>query len=234
MKIRYLSDIHLEFWKEGEYPKLENLGEDVLILAGDIGSPYKKNFDSFFKEISGKWKKIFYITGNHEYYSKSVEEVNQKLEEYFSTLEVSVTFLNNSSEKYMGYNFVGTTLWSKIYLKEYLVNDFHQINSLTIQKYNQLYQESVRFLENEISGNEKNIIITHHGPSFDLSHPKYKQSPYNQCFYSDLSDLFSPKIKAWFYGHTHTPSQQQIKGVPFFCNPGENDEVNYQVNTIIK
>ena len=42
------------------------------------------------------------------------------------------------------------------------------------------------------------------------------------------------KIKAWFYGHTHTPSKQVIKGIPLLCNPigylGENKVLDFQAS----
>ena len=74
MKIRYFSDLHLEFIKPNIIERILRkipLGiDEICILAGDIGNPYQTNYDIFMKFISKHFKKIFYITGNHEYYNK--------------------------------------------------------------------------------------------------------------------------------------------------------------------
>jgi predicted phosphodiesterase len=56
----------------------------------------------------------------------------------------------------------------------------------------------------------------------------------NQWFASNQDLLFTQynsKIKAWFYGHTHTPSVKSLQGIPFYCNPigypGENKDLDF-------
>ena len=86
MKVRYLSDLHLEFIKENKINKfIQNIPsglDEICILAGDIGNPYSKNYDFFMKFISKNFKKTFVIAGNHEYYNKTktIEETNDFLE----------------------------------------------------------------------------------------------------------------------------------------------------------
>jgi predicted phosphohydrolase len=74
MKLRYLSDLHLEFIKPNKLKhfinKIPHGKDEICILAGDIGNPYKSNYDTFMKFMSENFKKTFIIAGNHEYYNK--------------------------------------------------------------------------------------------------------------------------------------------------------------------
>jgi hypothetical protein len=81
-------------------------------------------------------------------------------------------------------------------------------------------------------------------PSESLIDIKYKTKnmlPYNQWFYCDNDNLIETnkdKIKCWIYGHTHTPSNKIINGIPFVCNPigypHENYGLDFEKNIIIE
>ncbi len=249
MKIRYMSDLHLEFIEPNKINKfiqnivpttlakqahseLTDSVEEVCVLAGDIGNPYSENYEIFMNHISTCFKKIFVIAGNHEYYNnnKTIEETNEFLTEYFK--ETNISFLNNSYEYYNGYCFVGTTLWSRIKNPIYQINDTSVIRDLDYIKYNKLNEECIKFLEDTTKSNDNIIVITHHLPSESLIDDKYKNSymsNYNQWFYCPMDnfiELNKDKIKCWIYGHTHTPSNKLINNIPFVCNsygyPNEN------------
>ncbi len=244
IKIRYFSDLHLEFRQSYEIDNLIcNIPsglEEICVLAGDIGNPYHENYDIFMNFISENFKKSFVIAGNHEYYNKkTIEETNNFLSKYFEQFD-NITFLNNSYEYYnvddYKYCFIGTTLWSKITNPHVSINDTRYIQNLDYIKYNQLHSISKEFLEHAINNNNNCIIITHHGPSEYLIDIKYKTPnslPYNQWFYSNMDYLFDKeKIKCWFYGHTHTPSNNIINGIPFLCNPigYPNENINIDLS----
>jgi hypothetical protein len=64
--------------------------------------------------------------------------------------------------------------------------------------------------------------------------------PYNQWFYSNMDKFIENnknKIKCWIYGHTHTPLDSIMHGIPFLCNPigypDENQNLNFQKNITI-
>jgi predicted phosphohydrolase len=252
MRIRYFSDLHLEFIKPNNLPhfikKIPPGENEVCILAGDIGSPYLDSYDIFMNFMSKNFKKTFVITGNHEYYnktkSKNIEFTNAFLNKYFQKFD-NISFLHNSFEYYENYCFIGTTLWSKITDPFYEINDVYSIPNLDYSLYNQLNSLSVAFLKNNLanSSSTKNIIITHHIPSNTLIDKKYKTPkmiPYNQWFYCDLDNLIDQnkdKIKCWIYGHTHNPSNNLFHGIPFLCNPigypNENDNINFKTNIIL-
>jgi len=128
MKLRYFSDLHLEFIKPNKIEKfIKNISvnnNDICMLAGDIGNPYQSNYDIFMKFISKNFKKSFVITGNHEYYNKKIEDTNIFLKNYFKQFS-NISFLNNEIEYYC---FIGTTLWSNITNSKYKINDVYKFH----------------------------------------------------------------------------------------------------------
>lgn len=242
-KFRYFSDLHLEFIKPNKIDqfikKIPSGIDEICILAGDIGNPYESNYDFFMNFISKNFKKTFVIAGNHEYYNstKTIQETNEFMEDYFKKFN-NINFLNNNYEKYENYCFIGTTLWSKITNPKYEINDVSKIPYFDYIQYNILNISSIDFLENTLQNNNNCIIITHHMPSELLIDKKYKtpqMQPYNQWFYTNLDELIETKgnkIKCWFYGHTHTPSNVIINNIPFLCNPigypNENNNLDFQ------
>lgn len=244
MKIRYFSDLHLEFITEIDQfiKNIPHGPDEICICAGDIGNPYESNYNTFMKFISLNFKKSFVISGNHEYYNKekSMNETNDFLTTYFKQYN-NISFLDNSYEIYNNYCFIGSTLWSKITNPNYEINDVHKIPNFDYNIYNNLNTKCVDFLEQTLQNNVNCIVITHHVPSYSLIDAKYKGSTYNEWFCCDLDDLIkahSPKIKCWIYGHTHTPSSIKINNVPFLCNPigypHENSNVNFQATVLLE
>jgi predicted phosphohydrolase len=244
MKVRYFSDLHLEFIDldkiEQFISQIPSGVDEICVLAGDIGNPYQQNYDIFMNFISKNFKKTFVIAGNHEYYNETItiQETNDFMNDYFKQFN-NISFLNNSYEIYDNNCFIGTTLWSKITNPIYKINDMYKIPNFNYIEYNRLNVLSVDFVKDALQKNENCIIITHHVPSNDLIDIKYKtreMMPYNQWFYCDMDDLIETngnKIKCWIYGHTHTPSNVIINGIPFLCNPigypNENKIIDFQL-----
>lgn len=222
MRIQYISDIHLEFLSE---PKRLSSEADILCLAGDIGYPSSPIYRQFLKHVSEQFLKVFLITGNHEYYrSTSMEHTDAKIREIIASEGLAnISFLDNSFEDYKGVRFVGTTLWSKVDpTTEARINDFYEIPGMTLPLYNELHSIAYEFLDSEDVRESPLpvVVMTHHLPSYSLIDPKYaKYAKYNQFFASECSSLFSPNIKAWIYGHTHSENYKVIDNIQFACNP---------------
>jgi predicted phosphohydrolase len=234
MKLRYFSDLHLEFIKTKDMERfLRRIPpgpDEVCILAGDIGKPRQPNYEIFMNFINSSFKKSFVILGNHEFYGSPIVETHDLMKSYFEKFH-NITLLDNSCEVYEDHCFVGTTLWSHVSDPKFKINDVYSIPRFDYVQYNLLHRHCVDFLQ-EALNQENCIVITHHQPSRTLIHEKYltpAMLPYNQWFASDLDKLILSKkdnIKAWFYGHTHTPSETKMAEIPFLCNPigypGEN------------
>lgn len=237
MKIRYFSDLHLEFIKTNKLHsilrRIKSSSDEICVLAGDIGNPYTEIYDIFMKFINSNFKKSFVIAGNHEYYCNNITGTNNFLEKYFSTFD-NISFLNNKYETYKDMCFIGTTLWSQITNPEYKINDMFKINNFNYVEYNKLNALCVDFLKTSLKNNKNAIVISHHMPHSCLIDNKYKTTkmlPYNQWFYCNMEDIFNNNIKCWIYGHTHTPSYKLINNIPFVCNPigypNENKNVSF-------
>lgn len=223
MRIQYISDIHLEFLSALLKSKRLSPKADILCLAGDIGYPGKPIYRQFIKWASDNYKKVFLITGNHEYYrAASMDTVHDQIAHLVEDLK-NVTFLDNSYEDYEGVRFVGTTLWSKIPSEpSLLINDFHEIGEMTPELYNELHLGACEFLESTdvMDSPLPVVVMTHHLPAFELIDPKYAKYAAHNCFFaSDCKRFFKPPIRAWIYGHTHSCSDRYLDGVHFVCNP---------------
>lgn len=221
MKIQYLSDIHLEFYKD-PYSLVKKIvpndESDILILAGDItvwDAGWQNN--PAFQWFSDNFKHTIYIPGNHEYYNKypylSKNPINEKIRD-------NVYLLNNDFIEIDNVRFICSTLWSKIDP----INSFYVVNSLS--DYRRIYQEqenypigekltvpfvndvcelSKKFIFESISNELNNVVITHHLPSYACIHPRFKGDNINSGFANnDIDDkIFDSNIKYWIFGHSH-------------------------------
>lgn len=219
-KFQVFSDIHLEFYKE--FPKIVPL-TDYLFLAGDIGKISHPTFKPFFDYCSEKWKKTFYVLGNHEYYSsdKTHQKLNKLYKEFFSSYS-NIHLLDDSyydlEDENNSYRIYGSTLWSEINSTEGL-NDFNMIKmkneknwtvSIDLQYYNELYMSSATKLFDMIKTHnyddiapQELIIITHFPPIRKTnkqpnltSHPMYQNQidAIKKYFSNDFTEEY---LKKW-------------------------------------
>jgi predicted phosphodiesterase len=89
--------------------------------------------------------------------------------------------------------------------------------------------------EIERSNEHQLVVVTHHIPSASLVHPKYRMFD-SSDFACECDHLFKSPVRAWIYGHTHTPSVHVRGGVYCVTNPigypGEN--VRFDAGTTIE
>lgn len=225
----------------------------IFILAGDVGNPYKQNYWSFLKDLSEKYAYVIITTGNHEYYNmtkytkNTMPEINNFIKTNLNRIcnstdnDNNIIFLNRDSKIINGINYIGATLWTHIPINFEKILDngmsdykyiYHTNNTLlTAKKSNLIHSNDVEFIKQSIHKNIKNIVITHHLPIPELSHPKYNNYGILQYgFFSDLrknkNDIFEsqPKvdftnINLWICGHTHTPMHITDSQTHFIANP---------------
>jgi len=227
MKIKLLSDLHLEFDEANIHP-----GQgDVLVLAGDIvtaadmgNSKLGKKFNRFFKQCVDGYNKVFYVMGNHEHYNGFFELTEEKLR---STLPKGVTLLQNQSEYYNGVHFVGASLWtsfenedsaSMIYAQQHM-NDYNVIHStngykpltpIETAESHKITMEWFRQCVPTLNG--KVVMITHHAPCFTSFDEGYREDEARPAYVTNLSKFVGshPNITNWLHGHVHTSKDYML------------------------
>lgn len=244
MKVKVLSDLHLEF-QQGE-PFHPGEG-DVLVLAGDICTAYDlgtenendKLFQQFFKDCVKNYNKVFYTLGNHEHYDFDIDLTQLTIK---SHLPKGVSLLNNSSEFYGGWHFVGTTLWSDfengnpiaMECARNSMNDYRIITKhgkrLQPKDTLKLHDDSIEWLNQSLRTMIGPIFMfSHHAPS-PLSNVGYRTSDIKGAYCSDLHRLIEnyPSIKYWVHGHIHSSVNYNISQCNVFANP--RGYYKYQLN----
>ena len=154
--LQVCSDVHLEMGdiNETQFADIIQSSAEILILAGDIGDPTELIFDKFIGYCASIFKHVLFVSGNHEYYYKTIEEADECIEQIINRYS-NVIYLNNKTFEYEGIVFVGTTLWSLLpenetMYKLFSVNDFKKIKNYSIKKNNLLFEKNLEFLQNNI------------------------------------------------------------------------------------
>jgi Icc-related predicted phosphoesterase len=76
---------------------------------------------------------------------------------------------------------------------------------------------------------QKFVVVGHHAPSKQSTHPRYKTETIMNGGYSSALDeyiLDHPQIKLWTHGHTHEDFDYQIGSTRIVCNP--RGYINYE------
>ena len=125
MKIRYCSDLHLEFDKHiWAVPVQPDDHATVLVLAGDIWNgtrPVSYSGGSWLGELSKRFYHVVLVLGNHDYYRENVDRLPTKFRALIEEQGLSNVHLLEISEgielgKVLidGIAFVGGTLWTSM------------------------------------------------------------------------------------------------------------------------
>lgn len=214
MKIQYCSDLHIEFDQNNKYLLLNPLKKsgDVLILAGDVAPLIDDYFNHpFISFISEKYDQVFWIPGNHEFYYKDIAGYRTS---YNTKIRENISIVNNIDIVYDNVRFIFSTLWSDISPKnekqiERGVSDYICIankgKNLTVKDSNLLHSQCMTFLRESLKKKQpRTVVVTHHLPSALCNAPQHKNSPVNEAFSTDYTDIIAESdVKFWIYGHSH-------------------------------
>ena len=245
MKIGLLSDLHLEFPDAVDSLELKLLYANVLVLAGDIFAKKPKEALGVLMAYAHCYTNVIAVAGNHEFYGTRLDYAPiRKIYE-----DLGIHFLQNSSVLIDGVRFHGATLWSDFDRGNPLskhaamvgMNDYRKIRFGP--KYRKLhpndtesefYRSKNYFIKNVEKGD---VVITHHLPLYQCIEEKYKKSPINGAFASNLSDvILGNKPSLWMHGHTHSPVDFDFGSTRVVCNPrgyyGHEDTGNYGMKII--
>jgi len=239
MKIRFYSDLHLEFGKFNA-PDPDS-PETVLVLAGDIG--VKLGALSFVEQIAPKYKAVIMVAGNHEFYNGNIAEVIKRWKDVAHI--PNFYFLENSSVVIDGIRFLGCTLWSdydndNFVVKQYCklrMNDFKMISVEVPKAHNTrkktyftpdiasvLHKTSLQYLKSQLlAAGMQTVVITHHSPSvIGCDSERYGvNNDLDYAYYTPLEYLMNwhDHLTHWIFGHTHKSLDMDIHGTRVLSNP---------------
>lgn len=222
MKIRVLSDLHLEFYIDKGTEFIESLkvnDTDVLVLAGDI-TTYTA-IEQCLSQFASKFPKVLYIHGNHEYYKARRNDVIEATIAAVLKNNTNLYWLNRNVVTIDGVRFVGTTLWFPLNEQSLkhknIINDFYCIESCDPWAFEE-NAKNVKFLNDEVKIGD--VVITHHLPSFKSVHQMYKGDPLNCYFVCEMDNLIIERQPVfWIHGHTHFSTDYKIENTRVVCNP---------------
>lgn len=96
------------------------------------------------------------------------------------------------------------------------------------------FEEHVKFkgyIQQIIEGkfDQKFVVVGHHSPSKQSTHPRYAdETIMNGGYSSDMDEFITdhPQIKLWTHGHTHHPFDYMVGETRIVCNP--RGYINYE------
>jgi predicted phosphohydrolase len=231
-------------------------GGDVLILAGDIceAKSLRNEFHQtklldrvpgafpcydFFQYVVPKYKKVFYVMGNHEHYRGRFDKT---LGELRSMMPDNVTILDKECFEYEGVLFLGATLWTDmnkgdpmtVHVVKNMMNEYKCVQNfypaknlyykLTPEATVEDFRKTIQYFKFMLSEKKDMpvVVITHMAPSFASVNEKYlREGCSNGGYASELSELIldNPQIKVWVHGHMHDPVDYMIGDTRVLANP---------------
>jgi predicted phosphodiesterase len=237
MKLRVLSDLHLEF-APFDPPKADC---DAVILAGDIGSGVNGiNWAS--DKFSATGKPIIYVPGNHEFYGYDMMDLAYSMidvakERCVILGDCSSTRIEKEGEQPV--RVLATTLWTDFDLygadkrnvcgdqTERCLYDYTAIKRhgklLRWRDVRNLCLRNIVWLKHNArkarEDGEKVVIVTHHAPSERSSAPRFKNDPVTAGFASNLEAFAAESVDCWIHGHMHNNSWYNIGKCLVVANP---------------
>ena len=223
MRIITFSDLHLEFGSNWIRPA--EADGDVMILAGDIIT--LKDYSPLDRLLQ-KWNKpVLYVTGNHEYYTRSpMYQEDKKFGAWLEGSHPQVTLLLDEGVSIDGVNFFGGTMWTEfdgadpvaMETARSQMNDFQLIQNpdrtaLTpadaIALHETFVAKLLSWLGQDLSG--PRVIVSHAAPVLNPA-TKFKGSRLWPAFNSlDMVKVIEDRQPdLWIYGHTHECDDQTI------------------------
>jgi len=200
VKIRALSDLHIEFF---DFEPLD-VEADVVVLAGDIFTEHQGL--AWARRVFSRTR-IIYVLGNHEFYDARYETVLETSRQEAARLGIDL--LECNAVVIDGVRFLGTTLWTDFEIDEpspgmpsfalWYANqnmaDFRLIRYrgefLTPDATREFHRESRRWLSARLAEpfDGKTVVVTHHLPHRRSIHKRFDRDPLNPAFASHLPDL---------------------------------------------
>ena len=206
---------------------------------------------TFFQECCERFSHVIYIVGNHEHYHGDFRDTISTLRSRLGYL-VNLHILDKQMVQLGGVSFIGGTLWTDmnnedpitlLHMKG-MMNDFCCVkNSNRVVNFKdhegkfhtrpasfspddavEDHRKMLEYIRMMIEGkfDQKFVVVGHHAPSKQSTHPRYADEVIMNGGYSTALDEFimdHPQIKLWTHGHTHEDFDYMIGSTRIVCNP---------------
>ncbi len=227
MKLRIISDLHLDINRGFKLQEMANEKEQVLVIAGDIcpfiykdKTRHSPTFFRFLSEMKKRFKDILWVPGNHEFYGSCLYNSPEKV-------TPSEIFIE-------GNRIIRATLWSDFEKEspismidcKYSINDFRRIyknkrrETIGPKELLEEHKKHKAFIQKQLNNGaktNKRIVITHHVPSYRSIASQYSTSKTTGSFVSDLPSLVE-QSDVWIHGHTHSFTRYLLGNCDVICN----------------
>jgi 3',5'-cyclic AMP phosphodiesterase CpdA len=229
MRLRILSDLHLEF-DDWVPPAVD---ADVVIIAGDLHKQ-SRGIPWLIRHFGGT--PVIYVAGNHEFYGAKLPDELGKLKTAAAS-QPGLHFLENESVLIGEVTFLGCTLWTDFNLHgdpalagrtaAGSMNDYRQIRvtpgfrRLRGHDTARFHARSRSWLEQEFARLRATrfVVITHHAPSPLSLEPAFANDPLSPAYASRLDDLVATSgAMLWVHGHTHHSVDYRIGATRVLAN----------------
>ncbi len=226
MRIRVLSDLHLEIWPF-ELPAAE---ADAVILAGDIAN----GADGIQWACGSFAVPVIYVPGNHEPYDGDFDATWTAMRA--AAQGTHVALLDCGELRIGGVRFLGCALWTDYSLapeegRPQVIEAARRINpdyrvigyrgrSFAPEDAAELHRGHRAWLEGSLAEPfaGTTVVVTHFAPPPRSIAPAYAKHPGNAGFIVDLEPLMG-RAALWVHGHTHSAFDYQVAGTRVVCNP---------------
>ncbi|KAK4139182.1 Metallo-dependent phosphatase-like protein [Dichotomopilus funicola] len=236
-QVQIMSDLHLEVGQQYTLFTFPTTAP-FLILAGDIGRLIDyQGYHSFLELQVTRYKKVFLVLGNHEFYGldyqSGIQEARRLAQEPSLLGRLVLLHRDRWDDPDSDLTILGCTLWSAIPEASYgivetRVSDFKKIDQWTPQQHNTIHQQELAWLREQTrqvltaSTPQKRrlLIATHHAPCVGgTARPDQVSNPWSPAFATDLVDQKGwDGIKVWVFGHTHYSSRLTRNGIRLVSN----------------
>lgn len=238
IRLHIASDLHLEFLQK-KFPaatRVQRLGPDqadCLILAGDIHQA-----EGALRSFADWPIPVFYVLGNHEFYSDAIEPVVEKIRRLSQGTSLRVLYRETAVVGRT--RILGATLWTDYeaygageaqrkamrscasHLADHrlIVGVSRRGDEFSPAKAYALHQEDRRWLEEELAKDweGQTVVVSHHAPCEGSCHPRFWGDPCSPGFYSKLPELLA-HADLWVHGHVHDSFDYRRGRCRVVCNP---------------
>ena len=209
------------------------------------------NIHRFFQECGLRFPHVIYIMGNHEHYHGDYANTVRILRDRLGYIP-NLHILDKEMVRFDDVFFIGGTLWTDMNDEDPItllhmtdmMNDFRCVQNSNRMVYFKDQdgkgqsrpstfspQDAVEdhkfmlgYVRLMIEGkfDQKFVVVGHHAPSKQSTHPRYAAEAIMNGGYSSSLDEFimdHPQIKLWTHGHTHEDFDYMIGSTRILCNP---------------